>query len=896
MAEQIPKPVSLSEVDRELLLDALANMDVVKVDGKAVQGLINRRSREKDNAENINPAFPAEVSPDADLSQIQKRAALNLLIREESSGGQNLGLEAAGNTVGRYHIQQNKAALVNPEIKNMTTSEYHTYILNNPEAEEQIVSKYIDIEIDKLLKNSGVDKSRLRHNEYASIVSNLYNMGNQPKLLKSVATLTSFRKDNRKDKRFTEKPYFEELKGKSQNLNQTGPIADTGADLPPDTQNTLAPPTAFPPERVTDVQAKENKYEGVPFLRYKPVQKFVKKLGVELAEGGVVPMERQMEMFQEGGLRDEGGTVDPVSGNEVPPGSTQEEVRDDIPAQLSEGEFVFPADVVRYIGLGNLMQMRQEAKMGLKMMDEMGQMGNSEEATIPDDLPFNVNDLELDDEPREMQVGGFITPTTAATQQQQQMGISGFQQAAAPTTGVAPIPQAASQQFVQPVRPQQAAVPTMQQYKPQEVPSFTQLIGENPGQYDELREYRNEAGEVRKIPFKAGQPIYPIPEGFTFVNPEDTQTETPTVATSRVETARVKEDKDDSQATTIAQAQQKSVDKILGPAKNTSFLLPTDKAEHDAAFGGHKTFGMQNSALNTAIKNQGLAQLGGLSALGAVASAAGISSGFTNSVAIAGVTAEEAALSFMGYSSRSQLRTSEQATTLGEAMTAAHKAAQEGKNVNSAIRAVLNGTNAKEAQRVSITEALQKQGYTSDNINNAEILNRASNGYAALASDYENDAKEIRQGGTVRDSDGNPVKDNDGDEVLTGTARAQSNALMEMAKSARAKARVLEEADAIKAARDKQVKDIVRSQKAEAAVYRDQGIPSPQAKPQDYSGFSPGKSDSGGGGGGGGAPSGPGSADVGGQNRGFRAKGGLMQAPKLEAKKKMKRGGLASKK
>ena len=54
--------------------------------------------------------------------------------------------------------------------------------------------------------------------------------------------------------------------------------------------------------------------------------------------GGIA---KQMEMFQDGGLMDEGGTVDPVSGNDVPPGSTQEEVRDDIPAQLSEGEFVF---------------------------------------------------------------------------------------------------------------------------------------------------------------------------------------------------------------------------------------------------------------------------------------------------------------------------------------------------------------------------------------------------------------------------------------------------------------------------------------------------------------------------------------------------------------------------
>ena len=70
-------------------------------------------------------------------------------------------------------------------------------------------------------------------------------------------------------------------------------------------------------------------------------------------------LKEQMELFDNGGLKQDGGTVDPISGNEVPAGSTQEEVRDDIPAQLSEGEFVFPADVVRYIGLEKLMQMRQ---------------------------------------------------------------------------------------------------------------------------------------------------------------------------------------------------------------------------------------------------------------------------------------------------------------------------------------------------------------------------------------------------------------------------------------------------------------------------------------------------------------------------------------------------------
>ena len=136
-----------------------------------------------------------------------------------------------------------------------------------------------------------------------------------------------------------------------------------------------------------------------------------KKRSNELNKGGAM-LNQQMKMafMQEGGLKDEGGTVDPVSGNDVPSGSMQEEVRDDVPAMLSEGEFVFPADVVRYIGLSKLMQMRQQAKMGLKIMEEMGQMGNSEEATLPDD--FGIPDIEIieddEDEAPEMAQGGVI--------------------------------------------------------------------------------------------------------------------------------------------------------------------------------------------------------------------------------------------------------------------------------------------------------------------------------------------------------------------------------------------------------------------------------------------------------------------------------------------------------
>ena len=86
-------------------------------------------------------------------------------------------------------------------------------------------------------------------------------------------------------------------------------------------------------------------------------------------------MNRQMSMFEEGGIADDGMDRDPVSGNEIPSGSLASEVRDDIPAQLSEGEYVVPADVVRYFGVKVFEDMRMEAKMGLQQMEQDGRIG-----------------------------------------------------------------------------------------------------------------------------------------------------------------------------------------------------------------------------------------------------------------------------------------------------------------------------------------------------------------------------------------------------------------------------------------------------------------------------------------------------------------------------------------
>lgn len=262
-------------------------------------------------------------------------------------------------------------------------------------------------------------------------------------------------------------------------------------------------------------------------------------------------MDEQMEMFEDGGLMQEGGTVDEVSGNDVPPGALQEEVRDDIPAQLSEGEFVFPADVVRYFGLEKLMEMRQEAKAGLQRMEEMGQMGNSDEATLPDDLPFSLEDLDIEEEDEynnememaqggvvKAQAGTFVQPQ-GFTPQFQPSFLAQYEQVQ-PVQPVFQAPQY-KQGTVGGYVPQflasatQAQQPTEQQQQP----SFEQLIPAAGGQ-QETREYRNESGQSLFIPFVNGQPVYPIPEGYTEYKEEAVEEVTaPEETQEAVTTARV---------------------------------------------------------------------------------------------------------------------------------------------------------------------------------------------------------------------------------------------------------------------------------------------------------------------------------------------------------------------
>ena len=266
------------------------------------------------------------------------------------------------------------------------------------------------------------------------------------------------------------------------------------------------------------------------------IQAAEKRSSTLMAEGGV-PMKRQMELFDDGGLKDEGGTIDPISGNDVPPGSTQEEVRDDIPAQLSEGEFVFPADVVRYIGLEKLMQMRQQAKMGLQTMNNMGQMGNGDEAIIPDDIPFELTDLDIEDD-AEYNVGGYVPPQQSFVPTYN-AGV-GF----VPSVVTTPQPATVAQPIAPPVeyvRPQQTVTPTQPDYS-----NLTFQQAMTAPQAPRLEEIINpETGERRTINYIPG--VTQLPDGFVLASeytaPEK-QTTTPTTAPTVSTTTRDKDDDD----------------------------------------------------------------------------------------------------------------------------------------------------------------------------------------------------------------------------------------------------------------------------------------------------------------------------------------------------------------
>lgn len=132
---------------------------------------------------------------------------------------------------------------------------------------------------------------------------------------------------------------------------------------------------------------------------------------LEFAEGGLVDKQMNFAFMNEGGMIDDGQSVEPTTGNEIPPGSLSEEVADTVDAKLSEGEYVLPADVVQFYGLQKIEGMVDKAKKSLGELEAKDRIkGPAEE----DDLPFSDEELLTEDgsEGEEMAFaeGGMVSP------------------------------------------------------------------------------------------------------------------------------------------------------------------------------------------------------------------------------------------------------------------------------------------------------------------------------------------------------------------------------------------------------------------------------------------------------------------------------------------------------
>ena len=284
------------------------------------------------------------------------------------------------------------------------------------------------------------------------------------------------------------------------------------------------------------IPTSEHKSEKEALLAAKKRSKGLNKGGtmekqMDFFMGGGMPQEKQLNFFDEGGMKDDGGEKDPVSGNDVPSGSLAEEVRDDVPAMVSEGEFIFPADVTRFIGLNKLMQLRQDAKMGLKKMEAMGQLGNPEDAELPDDIPFDAADIiiiddEMKADEKDMEVD-----------KKNEGGVFGYQKGTANPAGLTIL----DPDKIEQIKQEAAQSEPTRTYSP-----ITQAANQ---QYaNRYAYYQNDAGDkITILTNWRGEPLQAVPAGYKIMLNQDGSPVT--------EKPKSEEDKDNVEATQPAAAQ-----------------------------------------------------------------------------------------------------------------------------------------------------------------------------------------------------------------------------------------------------------------------------------------------------------------------------------------------------
>jgi hypothetical protein len=240
----------------------------------------------------------------------------------------------------------------------------------------------------------------------------------------------------------------------------------------------------------------------------------------------MVEDEQMNRLMQEGGMADDGMNREPVTGNEIPPGSLASEVRDDIDVKLSEGEYVIPADVLRYYGVRFFEDLRAQAKQGMMEMEADGRIGGT--PVNAQGVPMEGQEEELTPEEEQMLVEALGGSG---------MAYGGMVQQPAPTPYQ---DQATMYQMPEgmggPMGMQEGGL-TRDSTSTFDRTQFT--IPESSGAFESRKYINPTTGEEKTVQFLDGLPMGFVPEGFVPWTPalaEQSQsgTQAPTTQTPSV--------------------------------------------------------------------------------------------------------------------------------------------------------------------------------------------------------------------------------------------------------------------------------------------------------------------------------------------------------------------------
>ena len=145
------------------------------------------------------------------------------------------------------------------------------------------------------------------------------------------------------------------------------------------------------------------------------------KAGMDMAEKGFQLDEKAADLNKDGNLsgyeRNRGEAIQRAMADDEKPemmcggmvhgdmegmmgpiGTTMAETMDDIEILISEGEYVLPANVVKWHGLKHIMEMQDEAEAGLMMMSSMGliqEVDPNEEGKEEEPNGADIEDAEV---------------------------------------------------------------------------------------------------------------------------------------------------------------------------------------------------------------------------------------------------------------------------------------------------------------------------------------------------------------------------------------------------------------------------------------------------------------------------------------------------------------------